>query len=466
MASTRRRLLRPATQPVTHTTPPGVLVTGATGRVGRLVVDELLRAGVPVRALTRQPERAASPAGAEIVAGGPHDPRVARRAARRSRRRVPRLDRADGRRRVGHRTRLAAHTSAEARRVVYLSSPHRTPHPFFQQPNALRGATRRGRAPARRHRDSISSILRPGMFASNALHWWAPQIRSGDVVRWPYADAETAPVDERDIAAVAARALLDERHANADYVLTGPESLSQAAQVPRDRLTPSGGRSDSTSCRRMSSGAKRQAPGRPRSRTCCSLHGRPRSGTGVRDVRRRGHPRIAAADLLLSGRPTTPRHLPDPRPAPNLLPPDAIVAVASAARTVALARNFPHMADDATNDASALLLYDGSCGFCARSVQFVLRHEGARRTLRFASLQSPAGAEIRARHPDLNAIDSVIWYEPGVTARPRARPVARRAAGARLPRRGLASAGRARRDRSAFHSAIAYMTSLHVIATS
>ena len=75
------------------------------------------------------------------------------------------------------------------------------------------------------------TVIRPGMFASNARHWWAPQLRDGDVVRWPYAAAETAPVDERDIAAVAARALLDGQHAGGDYVLTGPESLSQAAQV-------------------------------------------------------------------------------------------------------------------------------------------------------------------------------------------------------------------------------------------
>ena len=61
----------------------------------------------------------------------------------------------------------------------------------------------------------------------------------------------------------------------------------------------------------------------------------------------------------------------------------------------------------------ALLLYDGTCGFCAQSVQFVLRHEGANRTLRFASLQSPTGTEIRARHPELEGVDSVIWYEPG-----------------------------------------------------
>ena len=46
-----------------------VLVTGATGRVGRLVVDELLHAGVSVRALTRRPEQASLPAGVEVVAG-------------------------------------------------------------------------------------------------------------------------------------------------------------------------------------------------------------------------------------------------------------------------------------------------------------------------------------------------------------------------------------------------------------
>jgi uncharacterized protein YbjT (DUF2867 family) len=74
-------------------------------------------------------------------------------------------------------------------------------------------------------------VLRPGMFASNARHWWATQIRESDVVRWPYADAETAPIDERDITAVAARMLLDAQHGEGDFVLTGPESLSQAAQV-------------------------------------------------------------------------------------------------------------------------------------------------------------------------------------------------------------------------------------------
>ena len=50
-------------------------------------------------------------------------------------------------------------------------------------------------------------------------------------MRWPYATVETAPIDERDLAAVSVRALLESRHIGGDYVLTGPESLSQIAQV-------------------------------------------------------------------------------------------------------------------------------------------------------------------------------------------------------------------------------------------
>jgi uncharacterized protein YbjT (DUF2867 family) len=75
------------------------------------------------------------------------------------------------------------------------------------------------------------TILRPGMFAANALLWWAPQIHAGDIVRWPYAEAPTAPIHERDIAAVAARTLCEEGHDGIDYVLTGPQSLTQSEQV-------------------------------------------------------------------------------------------------------------------------------------------------------------------------------------------------------------------------------------------
>lgn len=120
--------------------------------------------------------------------------------------------------------------TSHARRVVFLSSPHQTPHPLFHQPNPV----------ALLHADIERlvaatgvelTIIRPGMLASNSLAWWAPAIRAGDGVRWPYGAAETAPVDDRDVAAVAARTLCQNGYGGGDYVLTGPESLTQAAQV-------------------------------------------------------------------------------------------------------------------------------------------------------------------------------------------------------------------------------------------
>jgi uncharacterized protein YbjT (DUF2867 family) len=122
--------------------------------------------------------------------------------------------------------RLATHTQ----RVVFLSSPHQTPHPFFQQPNP--GATLHADMERLIAESGLAStMIRPGMFASNALNWWSVPIKNGEVIRWPCAAAETAPIDERDVAAVAARALSDDGHAGGDYVLTGPASLSQAEQV-------------------------------------------------------------------------------------------------------------------------------------------------------------------------------------------------------------------------------------------
>ncbi|MFI9363411.1 SDR family oxidoreductase [Kitasatospora sp. NPDC053057] len=208
------------------TVTPPVLVTGATGRIGRIVVDRLLEAGVPVRALTHRSEAAATlPAQVEVFTGDltvPEslDPALKGAGA------VFLVWTAPPRTAAAVIQRLAANV----RRVVFLSSPHQTPHPFFQQPNpmaALHAEIERLIAAT----GLESSIIRPGMLASNSLAWWAPAIRLGEVVRWPYGAAETAPVDDRDVAAVAARTLCQDGYAGGDYVLTGPEPLTQTAQV-------------------------------------------------------------------------------------------------------------------------------------------------------------------------------------------------------------------------------------------
>ena len=74
------------------------------------------------------------------------------------------------------------------------------------------------------------TFLRPTGFAKNTL-MWADQIRSGGVVRWPYAAAARSLIHEADIAAVAVRALTEDGHGGQTYVLTGPQALTQADQV-------------------------------------------------------------------------------------------------------------------------------------------------------------------------------------------------------------------------------------------
>jgi uncharacterized protein YbjT (DUF2867 family) len=202
-----------------------ILVIGATGNIGRQVVSQLANTGVQVRALTRKPDAAGLPPQIEVMCGDLTVPDTldgclhgidtvflvwtAPAYAV-----VPALDR----------------ITRRARRLVLLSAPIKTPHPLFQQPNPQRAMVEE----MERLIEASGvewTFLRPGMLAANALGWWAPQIRSGDVVRWPYADVPTAPIHERDIAAVAVRALCENGHASAEYVLTGPQSLTHAEQV-------------------------------------------------------------------------------------------------------------------------------------------------------------------------------------------------------------------------------------------
>ena len=204
-----------------------VLVVGATGRIGREVLAQLPRSEVRIRALVRNPGTAALPPDVEAALGDLTRPETLERC----------LDGVDAVFLVWTAPLAAAgpaleRITARAKRVVFLSSPYKTTHLSLQQPDPGRVLHAEIE---RRIEDSGCewTFLRPGMFAANALGWWAPRIRAGvGTVRWPYAAAPTAPIDERDVAAAAVRVLREEGHAGAEYVLRGP---SPSASPSRSR---------------------------------------------------------------------------------------------------------------------------------------------------------------------------------------------------------------------------------------
>jgi|GEM_PF-3838527 len=112
--------------------------------------------------------------------------------------------------------------------------------------------------------------LRPSVFATNFAGMWSAQIRSGDIVGGPYADASSAPIAEADIAAVAARVLLTDDFAGQRIPLTVPQALTNAELVEVIGTVLAGGcvmsKPRSTSCGSASS-ASAWAPISP-TRTC------------------------------------------------------------------------------------------------------------------------------------------------------------------------------------------------------
>jgi uncharacterized protein YbjT (DUF2867 family) len=198
-----------------------ILVTGATGKVGRHVVDGLLASGADVRALVRQPLLAGLPAGVELVVGDITDPEAVRKAAAGAEAAFllwPSYS-ADG------ATPVVAALTEQVARVVYLSALNVDD----EQPASLNGVW--GQVEQLLvESDADWTFLRPGGFAANTLEW-AADVRSGGVVTMPSPKAGRSLIHERDIADVAVLALLDEAHSGKKYLLTGPGVLTQAEQV-------------------------------------------------------------------------------------------------------------------------------------------------------------------------------------------------------------------------------------------
>jgi (4-alkanoyl-5-oxo-2,5-dihydrofuran-3-yl)methyl phosphate reductase len=200
-----------------------ILVTGATGTVGREVVGQLLGMGQGVRALTRDPSKGGIDSKVEVIPGDLMKPDTLGKA-------VDGVEKifslATGAQIPAQEKNLAqAAKKAGVRHVVKLSV-------------LGAGMGSKGTIPSwheageRAYQESgiAWTFIRPGSFMSNARSW-AATIKSQGAVFSAFGDGRFPPIHPRDIASVAVKALTSPGHEGKAYPLTGPEALSVGQQV-------------------------------------------------------------------------------------------------------------------------------------------------------------------------------------------------------------------------------------------
>jgi uncharacterized protein YbjT (DUF2867 family) len=200
-----------------------LLVTGATGNIGRELARELAATGTSFRVLVRDPARAAGlPASVGCVPGDFDDPATL----------APALAGVDklflltpgiGADHV--RGAVAAARAADVRHIVHLSSFN-----VLGDPMPAMGRWHHEREQIIRASGIPATFLRPGGFMTNAFDW-LPTIREGGYALDPVGPGRYAPIDPADIAAVAALVLTEDGHQGREYVLTGAEALTVSEQI-------------------------------------------------------------------------------------------------------------------------------------------------------------------------------------------------------------------------------------------
>ncbi|NEB39367.1 NmrA family NAD(P)-binding protein [Streptomyces sp. SID14515] len=192
-----------------------ILIAGATGNVGRPLVEQLLAAGHPVRALTRNPAKANLPAGAEVIAGNLSDASSL----------------------------VEAFKGVTAAHLISFNGEDFSPlengpeivklakDSGVRKVTVLKGDVTKSPLEEAVEAGGLEwTFLSPVEFMSNALEW-AESIKNEGVVREAFAQAKSAMVHDADIAAVAAAALTSDGHAGQEYWITGPQALTPPEKV-------------------------------------------------------------------------------------------------------------------------------------------------------------------------------------------------------------------------------------------
>jgi uncharacterized protein YbjT (DUF2867 family) len=190
------------------------LVTGATGTVGRHLVEQLNQAGHHVRALTRNPAKANFPDGVEVVVGDLMKPETL----------VSAMEGVTGLHLInfGGDDYARLQTGNEIMAMAKKAGVQRVTVLLGGEKGALEQAVETS--------DLAWTFLQPVEFMSGILDW-ADAIRTEGIVRLPFSNRKTAIVHEADIASVAASALAEDGHGGKTYTITGPEVLTPREMV-------------------------------------------------------------------------------------------------------------------------------------------------------------------------------------------------------------------------------------------
>jgi len=197
-----------------------ILVTGATGNIGREVVIELGRRGVPFRALLRDPDnRSLLPGSVQTVEGDFAKPETLERA-------LEGIDHA-------FLVTPSSEVSAELENNFIKAASQAGVHHIVKL--SVMGADLHSTCRFMRfHREIEIELehsgvgwthLRPNLFMQMTLAYKST-IASQGAIFAPAADSRISMVDVRDIAAVAVTALTEPGHVSKSYVITGPEALT------------------------------------------------------------------------------------------------------------------------------------------------------------------------------------------------------------------------------------------------
>ena len=191
-----------------------ILVAGATGNVGRYLVEQLNEAGHHVRALTRNPAKASFSDGVEVVSGDLTKPETL----------VPALEGVTSLHLInfGGDDYTSLQTGPEIVAMAEKAGVKRITVLMGGEIGQLEQAVQAS--------SMAWTFLAPVEFMTGALDW-AESIRTEGVARMAFGSRKSAIVHEADIAAVAASALTEDGHAGKTYTITGPEVLT-----PRDMV--------------------------------------------------------------------------------------------------------------------------------------------------------------------------------------------------------------------------------------